>query len=241
MRTETVKLTAKLTANLSAVGIAALLGAGLAAPANAAPAPTTLEAAKKITIARIDGRLAALKVEQVAVHNAARLTDGHRSTLNGILDHDLKGLTDLRSKVQNETTLEAIKADAQSMINDYRVYLLVGPQVRITIAADVEAAAGNTLEKAYNALAAAIDAAEKAGKDVAAAKAKLAEMRSHLDTAKSTLNGVADALLAVQPGPDGPAIQAQVNAARTKVKTVRGELRAAAAAAKACRDLLKAL
>ena len=143
--------------------------------------------------------------------------------------------------MQNETTLEAIKADAQSMINDYRVYLLVGPQVRITIAADVEAAAGNTLEKAYNALAAAIDAAEKAGKDVAAAKAKLAEMCSHLDTAKSTLNGVADALLAVQPGPDGPAIQAQVNAARTKVKTVRGELRAAAAAAKACRDLLKAL
>ena len=232
MRTNTVKL-------MSISAVAVLLGLGVASPASAAPAPGTLDAAKKITIARIDGRLAALRVEQAAVHNATRLTDSHRSTLDGILDHDIKGLTDLKSKVQNETTLEAIRTDTQSMINDYRVYILVGPQVRITIAADVEAAAGRTLEKAYTTLAAAIEAAEKAGKDVSAAKAKLAEMRTHLDTAKSTLDGVADTLLAVKPGPDADAIHAAVNSARTKVKTARSELHAAGVAAKECRDLLR--
>jgi hypothetical protein len=216
------------------------LTAGVAAPAAAADI-TPLEAAKRITVARIDGRLAALKVEQAAVRNASRLTDAHRSALDAILGHDLQGLTALKAKVQAETTLEAIKADTQSMINDYRVYLLVGPQVRMTMAADVEAAAGRTLEKAYDTLAAAIETAEKAGKDVAAAKAKLAEMRAHLDNAKSTLDGVADGLLAVQPGPDADAIRAQVSAANTKIKTTRGELREAAVAAKAVRDLLKAL
>jgi len=222
---------------------AALVGLAVtvaATPASAAPNPTSLDAAKKLTVARIDGRLAVLKVDQSEVHNATRLTDSHRSTLDGILSHDIQGLTDLKTKVQNETTLEAVKADAQSMVNDYRVYLLVGPQVRITIAADVENAAEGTLEKAYSALSTAIDNAQKAGKDVTAAKAKLADMRTQLDSAKSNLSGVADGILAVKPGPDADAIHAAVNSARTKVKTVRGNLHDAAADAKAIRDLLKA-
>jgi len=231
----------KLVIATMSVMTVGLLGIGIAAPASAAPTPTTVDAAKKLVTARIDGRLAVLKVDQSEVHNATKLTDSHRSTLNGILDHDISGLTDLKTKVQSETTLEAIKADAQSMVNDYRVYILVGPQVRITIATDVETAAEATLEKAYTALSNAIDKAQGEGKDVTAAKAKLAEMRTDLDAAKSNVAGVADTLLAVKPGPDADAIHAAVNAARTKAKTVRGNLHDAAAAAKACRDLLKAL
>jgi hypothetical protein len=85
------------------------LTAGAATPAAADVTP--LEAAKRITIARIDGRLAALRIEQAAVRNAARLTDAHRHALNAIFDHDVQGLTALKTKVQGETTLEAVRAE----------------------------------------------------------------------------------------------------------------------------------
>ena len=109
---------------VAAVAALTLLIAGTPAVA----AETPLDAAKKLTTARIDGRLATLKAEGIAVKNAARLTDAHQSTLEGILSRSTDGLTALRAKVQMETTLDALKADTRSMIDDYRVYLLVTPQ-----------------------------------------------------------------------------------------------------------------
>jgi hypothetical protein len=215
--------------------------AAIAVAANGSPATakddTALAAAKKLTIARIDGRLAALKVDGVAIRNAARLSDGHQSAIQAILDHDTAGLTALKAKVATETTVSAVKDDARSMVVDYRVYMLVGPQVRLTIAADVATAADARLGEVADKLAAAIEKAKAAGQDVAEAQAKLDHMRAELVAANA--DGAADTLLTTQPSPDAAAMKAAKDAARAKIKAAREHLRNAAADAKACAASLR--
>ncbi|BCJ71415.1 hypothetical protein CS0771_09590 [Catellatospora sp. IY07-71] len=257
MRTE--PLIRRALVSTAALLAVTALGAAIALPAQAAaalpaqaaaPAPATragspaaadkaatLDAAKKLTTARIDGRLAMLKVSGVAIRNAARLTDAHQAALQKIIDADLAGLTELRAKVAAETTVEAVRADARSMVEDYRVYLLVRPQVHLTVAADVESAALARLREAHGKLAEAVAAAKAAGRDIGDAEAKLAHLKAELDAVD--LAGVADTLLAVEPGPDAAAIRAKTGAARAAVRAARIHLRAALADAKAVRDILK--
>lgn len=224
-----------LTMTAATVTVLAIAGSPAMAKDDA-----TLANAQKLTVARIDGRLAALKVDGVAIRNAARLSDGHQSTLQGILDHDIAGLTALRTKVEGETTAQAVKDDARSMVVDYRVYMLVGPQVRLTIAADLATAADTRLQEVAGKLADAIEKAKAAGQDVADAQAKLDHMRGELQAAKAALSGAADALLATKPSPDATAMKAAKDAARAKIREARGHLKNAAADAQACAADLKA-
>lgn len=234
-------LFAAMTLTATALAAATGMPAQAAAPVavRAADQAANLANAKKLTTVRIDGRLALLRAEGVAIRNAARLTDAHQATLQKTLDAGIAGLTELRMNVAAETTLEAVRADARSMVEDYRVYLLVRPQVHLTVAADVESAALARLRTLHDKLAQAVTAAKSAGKDVGDAEAKLAHLTSELDGTESALAGLAGDLLAVQPGPDAAAIKARTAAARADVRTARTHLRAAIADAKAIRTLLK--
>jgi hypothetical protein len=211
----------------------------VASPAYAGPADAgKLDAAKKVVTARIDGRLAALKAHSVTVQNAKHLSSAHKTTLTGLISADQSGLTDLRTKVAGETTLAAVKADDQHMVDDFRIYILVGPKVRLTVVADAESAAITALEKAADALSTAIAAAKNAGKDTTKAEADLADLNAKVAAAKSAVTGQADTLLAIQPGPDGTAITGKVKAVRTAVRTAGQDLHKAAADAKAAKAAL---
>jgi hypothetical protein len=225
-------------------GLATVLAAGsmalLATPAQADDA-TALARAKAEVTRRIDLRLAALHRFDGALTAAAHLTDAHEATLKDLVADDLAGLTALKTKVAGETTLAALRVDAVSMVNDYRVFILVGPKVRLTIAADHEADAATRLQTAHDKLADAVAQAKAAGKDVAAAEQDLADMQAAIDRAKNGMAGQVDTLLAIQPGPDGNAIRAKVGAVRRALGQVRLDLRTALAEGKAVRDFLRHL
>jgi hypothetical protein len=212
------------------------------APAFADPSapavPVRLDAAKHLVTARIDGRLATLRALRTAVNAAGHLTAPHKSTLTSLIASDEAGLTTLRTKVNGETTVAAVRADDQSMVNDYRIYILVAPKVRLTIAADVEGAVVQRLRQVADTLATAISNAKQAGKNTSQAEADLADLRSQTDAASTAIAGKADALLAIQPGPDATAILNQVAPVRDAVRTARTDLRKAVADAKAARAAL---
>jgi hypothetical protein len=223
-------------------GTAALALALSSTPAFADPSPSPLpvrlDAAKQIVTARIDGRLATLHALSTAVNAAQHLSAGHKSTLSSLIQTDESGLTTLKTKVSAETTVAGVRADDQSMVNDYRVYLLVAPKVRLTIAADLESTAVGQLNTTADKLAAAIAAAKAAGKDTAQAEADLADMRTQTGAAGTAIAGKADALLAVSAGPDATAIKNQVSPVRDAVRTARTDLRKALTDAKAIRTAL---
>ena len=70
-------------------------------------------------------------------------------------------------------------------------------------------------------LAAGVAKAKQDGADTTAAEADLAAMDRELDAAEAALAGQVDKLLAIQPGPDGDAIEAQVRAVRQQLRAAR--------------------
>ncbi|WP_238019110.1 hypothetical protein KZZ52_08340 [Dactylosporangium sp. AC04546] len=190
-----LRTTAALLAALAVTLVAA-------APASAAPsAGAGLDAAKRAVADRIDKRLQALDKFTATIGKAKHLDAGHRDTLTKLIADSRSGLTALKTKVTGETTAAAVKADAQSMVNDYRVFMLTGPKVRLSIAIDTELAAVELLRKKPDA------------------------DQAKLDAVAQSLAGKADALLAIQPGSDGAAIRNAVQPIRAAAKSARTTLK----------------
>jgi hypothetical protein len=229
----------KISAKLAIAAPVLFLAIGLGAPAQAAsPAPRTLAAEQAVARARIDGRLHTLAALKTALGAATNLTSGHRTTLAGLIDSDVSGLTALRAKVDGEQAVDAVRADERAMVVNYRIYLLVVPKVRLTIASDVETAAIARLGKVHDALAAAIAKAQSQGKDVTAEQAELTDLANQAAAAQAAIAGKADALLAVAPSADASAMTAAVSPVRQAVRTARQDLRKAVADAHKIRDQL---
>jgi hypothetical protein len=212
-----------------------------AAPSAAVAAPDDQTTLKAAVSARIDLRLAALSKDTAAITAAKHLTDGDKSTLTSLISADTTAMNSLKTKVAGETTLDALKADATSMVNDYRIFILVGPKVRLTSASDAELAAIAKLTAIHDKLADLVAKAKAGGADTTTAEQELADMTSQLNKAGSDINGQADGLLAVEPGPDGAAIQAKVAAVRGALSNGRSDLKSAESDAKKVRDFLKGL
>jgi hypothetical protein len=185
------------TTVVATTALAVALVAG--APADAAVKP--LDAAKKAVTSRIDKRLTALKDFTATLGKAKQVQAGHRGTLTTLIGGQVTGLTALRAKVSTETTAAAVKTDAHHMINDYRVFILTGPKVRLTAAIDTELAVVDKLHDRAN-----VDDAK-------------------LDAVAKSLDGQVGNLLSIEPGPDGDAIRARVKTVRQAARDARTSLK----------------
>jgi hypothetical protein len=173
-----------------------------AAPSARPSAGAGLDAAKNAVAARIDKRLEALKRFSATVNDAKHLDAGHKTTLTKLIGDSQSGLTALRAKVLAETTAAGVRADAQGMVFDYRVFILTGPKVRLAVVIDTELAV------------------------IAKMRTEPGADQAKLDTIEQSLKGKVDALLAIAPGPDGDAIRRQVQPIRAAAKSAHAELKA---------------
>jgi hypothetical protein len=227
---------------ITVIALATLAIAGTIAVGNPALADSgSVDAAKAALTNRINLRLTALQRDTSAIDGAKNLSAGHKSTLQALVSQDTAGMNALKTKVAGETTLDALKADATSMVNDYRIFILVGPKVRLSNANDSELAVIARLTTTHDKLAALVAKAKAKGTDTTTAEQQLADMTNQLSKAGSDINGQADELLAVQPGPDAAAIQAKVAAVRGALSSGRSDIKSAESDAKNVRDFLKGL
>lgn len=232
VRANTLRL--GLVAAATVVGLLATGGPALADD-------PTLPGLKTALTHRIDLRLAALAKDTTVVNGAKNLTAADKSTLTSLIGQDTTGLTALRTKVAGQTTVDALKADATSMVDDYRIFLLVGPKVRLAVAGDAETVAGDRLQDAHDRLATQVAAAKAAGHDTSAAEAELSDMQAAIDRAGKDGDGQVATLLAIQAGPDGTAITAKVTGVRQALSSARTDLRTALADGKKVAAFLKSL
>jgi hypothetical protein len=228
---------------------AALIAAATALTVVASAGPTVADqtttpddalATLKVRVThRIDLRLAALARLDRRVDRAEHLTDENRDALSALIDEDVAGLTELRSKVAQATTREELRADVESMVHDHRIFVLVLPQVRLTLVADRELAAIDRLGAVHDKLAELIEKAEADGRDTGNAAVQLDAMQAQLAAAAANVSGQVDRLLAIQPGPDGPAIRSAVDEVRESLRAARQDLRDAIAIARRIRAMLR--
>jgi len=233
--------TMSLRTRLSAAAVGAVFAVGAAAlPAHAAsgePGAAALTAAKAKVTDGLTDRLSTLTELQTRLAGAKDVPDGARGTLTSLLSSDISGLTALKTKVAGETTVAAVRADGKAMVDDFRVYLLVAPKVHLTHALAAENDAAAKLTKVHDALAERL--AKDPAADTQANKDLLADLTGQVKAADAAIDGKEQALLALQPGPDGKAISASVKDISGAAKTAREDLRKAVADAKKVRDAIK--
>jgi hypothetical protein len=211
--------------------------ASATAKGKATSAQAKLAAEKQLATSRIQGRLATLHALSLAVQDSKYLNSDEQSTLSKQIGSDTSGLTALKAKVAGETTIQAVRADETAMVDDFRVYLLMVPQARLTEALAAESDAAATLQKAYVALSDLL--AKQSDGGTSAQKSELAGLQSNITAAQSAIGNEVATELAIQPSPNASAITSALAPARSAVKTAHSDLLEARTDAKTLRGSLK--
>ncbi|MFQ5557448.1 MAG: hypothetical protein ACE5GB_08090, partial [Acidimicrobiales bacterium] len=188
----------------------------------------------------IERRLGHLDQAETRLANATVLTDDHAATLAVIIDDTQAGLTTLQADIAAATEPEVVRELCGRIAPDYRVYLVVLPQAHLTVGADRVDVATDRAEEAIEKFDEALAAAEAAGADITEATALRDEAAAHVDTAEDAAEGMADSVLAVTPESyNNGSGAADLDAARSALRTSREELKQAHASAKAAVEALR--
>lgn len=203
-------------------------------------APVTAEALRAFGDCEIQRRFTTLDALAARVSGSKVLTSSDAAALSGKIGATKTGLTNLKTTIDAETSIPALKADVAIIATEFRVYLLVAPQVHLVSGADGVVASQGSFAKVNTNLAARIAAAKAAGKDMTAAQADLDAMNAAVTQAVGLAAPLSATLLPLTPaqynaGTAGPIL----TSARTALAQARDLLKSAVQDAKACRAALK--
>jgi hypothetical protein len=197
--------------------------------ASAARSTATVASLQSFGDCEITRRLATLHLLAGLVDDSNGLTPADAARLSAEIAGARGGLTNLRGTIDAQTRIVPLKADLIQIVNNYRVYVLLGPQVRLAIAADSELALKSDFDALATTLAGRITAAAANGKDVAAAQIALAAMKAAVAEAVGLAGPVPARLAALTPANYVSAgAQTVIRNARIALAAARDRFKAAA-------------
>lgn len=88
-----------------------------------------VQALQRLGTTMIDKRINALSKGQTLLAEAVYIDDETKETLNEQLRDNINNLTQLKASIEQQTELQALKDEVHSIINEYRIYLVIIPQV----------------------------------------------------------------------------------------------------------------
>jgi hypothetical protein len=189
--------------------------------AKAAKTSTIVDALKQTCEAAIDKRLISLKDLQGKVSTSTYLTAGNKATLLGEIGGENDGLGALRVKIAGDPDRASLVADCKSIVEGYRVYLLMTPKTHVMIASDAAAAIGQKLTDLAARLQAGIEKANGAGKDTAVAQRDLHNLNLAVSAGTADaapVDGLVNFALPLNPS-EYQADEQSVKTARTDIGT----------------------
>ncbi len=133
------------------------------------------------------------------INNANHITVADKSALISIINNEISGLTALKATLASESSLSNAKADVQTMINEYRVFALIIPQVRMVIYADNQQTNQAKLTTLAGKLQLRLNDAKKAGTDITALQADLVDMNAKIAAAQVLSSYVETNVIKVTP------------------------------------------
>jgi hypothetical protein len=220
------------------MAVVAAVAAGVALPASAAPASTTLSALKARAASAISVRLSALHIAEASINTNKWLSAADKSTLLATMQSDENGLNALAPKIQADATVTQARADYRTIFTSYRVFALALPQARLAAASDgITGTVLPRLTDAKNRLAGLL-AGKDAGKNTPAVQAAMADLASQIQAITTATTGLSAGVLGYTPAQydanhavlAGP--RETLRTARTDIKAARGDIRLVVAAIK---------
>lgn len=174
----------------------------------------------------IDRRLAVLNNLVQRINSINKLSDSSRSELLLLVQTDITTLTNLRDKIEADTDLSVLKTDVQSIVKDYRVYVLARPKIGLVIAADTVLANADKLTTISAKLQTRITQEQSAGKDVSALESTYKDMQAKIADAQTQAKNAQSTVASLTP--EGyPANKSTLLSALKMLKTARQDLQAA--------------
>jgi hypothetical protein len=182
--------------------------------------PVVLEARKRAATGAVTRRVLALRERLTAAESVVQLGEDHRAALTTQLQEQINGLTGLGARIQGDNDEATLRADAQRIVTDFRVYVLTIPKARGVMLTDIELAATDRFTRLADRLATAIGEAKR---DTTQTQEDLAQMRAKLAAVTAAVPPLPADLLALQPA-GYPANQTVLEQARQTLRTGRTDL-----------------
>jgi hypothetical protein len=109
------------------LGVLAALAPTVAAQTQRPSGERSIEDVKQRCINAIDDRLHRIDRLQNAVSSSRHVTARHEAVLEGQLAEAQAGLTRLKAQIRTEDNREELKGECKSIVEDFRIYVLVTP------------------------------------------------------------------------------------------------------------------
>ncbi len=206
-------------ASANAAGQAPAVGAAAQVKVDA-----KLQLAKDKADKEIDRRVQALGELNTRIDGMQRVTANFKQTLTTNIQNQVTGLNQLKTKIDADTDVATLKVDVKTIIDSYRIYMLVMPQARIAASADREVTIITMMNQLGAKLQARITAAQGTGANVSALLAALTDMSAKLSDASTQSQAAVSVSAGLAPDEGDKAKQTQ-NA--TALKTARADVQAA--------------
>ena len=184
-----------------------------------------IDRVKTRCLAQIDRRQRAISELNTRLDNRNTLSDDHRAALKQIDDSTSAGLTTLANTIQGETDGTKLRAECRSIVDDYRVFVLVRPRARLVSIGDRELAAVAKLHDVSARIA-----AKHPDADLTALNADIDAAASHAGAIYDEVNHLTPQSYSagvLTPGRDDAhaardSIRAAIDAAHKAVQAVKG-------------------
>lgn len=179
----------------------------------------------------ITNRINDLNKLSTKVSKFKHLTTEQRNSINSSIQSSINAMSTLKTKIDTDTDMATLKADAASITKDYRIYAVVMPSEATLAATDNAIANIETAKATLAALQPKITPAVQASYDTAVAK--LADATTQSQT-------LIDAITGLQPDKGDKTVQASNKAKVAAAATARKAMLADIAAAKKAIAAIKA-
>ncbi|MGO8686396.1 MAG: hypothetical protein ACLQT7_04305 [Candidatus Dormibacteria bacterium] len=171
----------------------------------------------------VGDRESALREMAADLDGSAAIGAGDKSTLLGQVSADESGLETLLGTIDSDTSVAQARADTETIVTGFRVYLLEGPKVHLVIAADTEGSVESVIQAHLPAVQTAIDDSAASAAQRARAQTALNDCSSQLGAAESASSGIVAEVIDLQPS-GYPGNQPTLVSARQSAQTARQEL-----------------
>jgi len=179
----------------------------------------------KATADRIDS----LNKLEARIQSLRNLSDDQKAALTAQIQVAIANMTNIQAKLQSDTTSAALKADLQTIAPDYRVYLLVMPQVSLLSAADRVDTLVQSLQTIQSKIQSRLTGNASLSSNTTIS-ADLSDMSAKLSDASSLAASVKTEISGLKPDSGDATLKASNTAAlkdaRAKIQTAHQDLQA---------------
>jgi hypothetical protein len=172
----------------------------------------------------IDRRVGVLNDLNTRVQGMVKVSADVKASIANKVSTEVSNLTTLKAKIDADTDIATLKTDIQSITKDYRIFMLVIPQGRITVASDKINTVVDSMTTFEGKLATRISAAQTAGKDVTQLTAWDTDMKAKIADANVQATAAVSHVSSLTPDNGDKTIMASNNAA---IKQSRADLKVA--------------